>query len=155
MMSGYHELDDHWAIMGNLGWQDWSSINRYALDNNPETDSPNMAADQSYEDSWHVALGCQYKLNYDVLLSGSAAYDSSKIKDNNITANTTKGDAYRFSFGGQYNWKEILNLGLGYTFVWNTDRENDQPEPLHDANLTSEENNNSHHIMGANLTLKF
>ena len=23
MLSAYHELNDRWALMGNLGWQDW------------------------------------------------------------------------------------------------------------------------------------
>jgi long-chain fatty acid transport protein len=114
-----------------------------------------MAATRNYEDSWHVALGCQYKLNYEVLLTGSAAYDSSMFKKESRTADAVIGDAYRFSFGGQYNWKKTLNLGLGYTFVWNTDRENDPSESLYDFNHSGEDKNNSLHIMGANLTLKF
>ena len=24
MLSGYHEINDRWAVMGNVGWQDWS-----------------------------------------------------------------------------------------------------------------------------------
>jgi long-chain fatty acid transport protein len=154
MMSGYHELDDHWTIMGNLGWQDWSSINRFGVGNNPDPDTQNMAAEHSYEDTWHVALGCQYKLNYDVLLTGSAAYDSSMVKDENQAADPAVGDSYRFSFGGQYNWKKILNLGLGYTFVWSGDFKIDQPQPNSNTNLSNEDNN-SLHIMGANLTLQF
>jgi long-chain fatty acid transport protein len=155
LMSGYHELNDRWAIMANLGWQDWSILNRFAMGTRLETDSENIRAVRSYEDTWHVALGCQYRLNYGMLLTGSAAYDSSLVKKENQAAETVIGDAYRFSFGGQYIWKEVLNLGLGYTFVWNTDHISNRSNSLLDVNLTSEENNNSLHIMGANLTLKF
>ena len=26
MLSGYHQINDQWAILGNVGWQDWSAF---------------------------------------------------------------------------------------------------------------------------------
>ncbi len=31
MLSAYHELNDRWAIMGNLGWQDWSEFGKVGV----------------------------------------------------------------------------------------------------------------------------
>jgi long-chain fatty acid transport protein len=31
MLSAYHELSDRLAIMGNLGWQDWSQFGKVGL----------------------------------------------------------------------------------------------------------------------------
>ena len=28
MFSAYHQLTDSWAIMGNIGWQDWSDFGK-------------------------------------------------------------------------------------------------------------------------------
>ncbi len=31
MLSGYHQLTDRWAVLGNIGWQDWSEFGKQDL----------------------------------------------------------------------------------------------------------------------------
>jgi long-chain fatty acid transport protein len=31
MLSAYHQINDSWALVGNLGWQDWSAFGKQEL----------------------------------------------------------------------------------------------------------------------------
>ena len=32
MLSGYHQLTAHWALVGNIGWQEWSEFGKTGPD---------------------------------------------------------------------------------------------------------------------------
>ena len=57
MFSAYHDLNDRWAIMGNLGWQDWSEFGKVGVAVASE-DTSSLTVDRNYKDTWHVAFGC-------------------------------------------------------------------------------------------------
>jgi long-subunit fatty acid transport protein len=60
MLSGYHQLTDSWAIMGNIGWQDWSEFGKQELTLRSTT-STKFTQDLDYDDTWHFALVTQYR----------------------------------------------------------------------------------------------
>jgi long-subunit fatty acid transport protein len=60
MLSAYHQLTDHWAVMGNIGWQDWSEFGKQDLTLRA-TDATTFTQDLGYDDTWHFALGAQYR----------------------------------------------------------------------------------------------
>ena len=124
MLSAYHDLNDHWAIMGNLGWQDWSEFGKVGVAVASE-DTSSLTVDRNYKDTWHLAVGAQYQVADPWLLTAGVAYDSSMVDDEDRTPDLTLGEAWRFGLGAHYDWSKKLALGVGYTFLWSGDLDMD------------------------------
>jgi long-chain fatty acid transport protein len=124
MFSGYHELNDRWAIMGNLGWQDWSEFGKVGVAVSSENTS-SLTIDRNYKDTWHVAVGTQYRVADPWLWTAGVAYDSSMMDDKDRTPDLPLGESWRFGLGTRYDWSKKLALGVGYTFLWSGDLDMD------------------------------
>jgi long-subunit fatty acid transport protein len=61
MFSAYHDLTDRWAIMGNLGWQEWSEFDKVGVAVT-SADTSSLTIDRNYKDTWHVAVGAHYRV---------------------------------------------------------------------------------------------
>ena len=124
MFSAYHDLNDRWAIMGNLGWQDWSEFGKVGVTVASE-DTSSLTLDRNYKDTWHVAVGTQYRVADPWLLTAGMAYDSSMMDDEDRTPDLPLGEAWRFGLGARYDWSKNLAFGLGYTLLWSGDLDMD------------------------------
>ena len=124
MLSAYHELTDHLAIMGNLGWQDWSQFGKVGVAVTSE-DSSSLTIDRDYKDTWHVAFGAQYRVAQPWLLTAGVSYDSSMMDDEDRTPDLPLGETWRFGLGARHDWSKKLAFGLGYTFLWSGDLDMD------------------------------
>jgi long-chain fatty acid transport protein len=120
MVSAYHELNDKWAIMGNVGWQQWSEFGKVDVTVRSET-TTSLTADRNYDDTWHVAAGAQYQISEPWLLSFGVAYDSSLVDDDDRTPDLPLGESWRFGTGVFYKWKENIDFGAAYEFLWGGD----------------------------------
>jgi long-chain fatty acid transport protein len=117
MFSAYHELTKRLAVMGNLGWQDWSQFGKVDVQVAAE-DTTSLTVDRNYKDTWHVAFGVQYRVVDSWLLSTGIAYDSSMVDDEDRTPDLPSGAAWRFGLGARYDWSQQLALGLSYELLW-------------------------------------
>ncbi len=154
MASVYHNLNSQWTLLANVGWQDWSDFGR--VDIGVYSDTPKtLTVDRQYDDTYHLAAGAQYRLNADWQLSGGVAYDSSMVDDANRTADLPVGNFWRFGLGGQYHWRENLNLDIGYELAWEGDLEIDQSKRLLNTRLAGEYPNTQLHFFTVNLTWKY
>jgi long-chain fatty acid transport protein len=124
MLSAFHELNDHWAIMGNLGWQEWSEFGKVGVAVTSENTS-SLTIDRNYKDTWHVAVGAQYRVTAPWLLTAGVAYDSSMVDDEDRTPDLPLGESWRFGLGTRYEWSKKLAFGLGYTLLWSGDLDMD------------------------------
>lgn len=117
MVSFYHEFNDRWAVMGNAGWQQWSRFGKVDISVS-SVNQTSLTTDLSYRDTYHFALGGQYRISSPWLLFFGAAYDSSAVKSADMTASVPMGETYRFAIGTEYNWNERLSLGFAYELAW-------------------------------------
>ena len=69
ILSGYHELSDAWAIMGDFGWENWSQFGKVDVAVTGGQNSPSLTTNVDYNDIYHVAIGSQYRLNPEWLLN--------------------------------------------------------------------------------------
>ena len=69
------------------------------------------------QDTYHVAIGGQYRLHPDWLLNTGFAYDSSMVKDEDRTLSLPVGSTYKF-VGAQWQVRPTIALGPGYEFVY-------------------------------------
>ena len=124
MLSAYHELNDRWAIMSNLGWQDWSEFGQVGV-TVASDDTSSLTVDRNYKDTWHAAVGAHYRVAAPWLLTAGVAYDSSMMDDKDRTPDLPLGESWRFGLGARYDWSENLAFGAGYTLLWSGDLDMD------------------------------
>lgn len=117
MFSAYHEFSDRLALMANLGWQDWSQFGRIEV----SLDSPTLTVDLDYKDTWHAALGAEYRISDPWLLTGGVAYDSAMLDDDEVSPSLPVGDTWRFGLGTRYAWSEDVTLSGSYELAWSGD----------------------------------
>ena len=124
MFSAFHELTDRLALMGNLGWQEWSEFGKVGVAVTSD-DPSSLTVDRNYKDTWHVAVGAQYRVADPWLLTAGVAYDSSMMDDEDRTPDLPLGEMWRFGAGARYGWSQKLSFGMGYTFLWSGDLDMD------------------------------
>lgn len=153
MLSFYHELNEQFALLANAGWQDWSSFGE--VDIGIRSDDPtSLTFDRNYEDTWHGALGCQYRMDHNKMLSAGIAYDSSMVKDRNRTPDLPVGETWRFGLGSQFGLEENVRFGLSYAFMWSGNLRIDQSGPL-SGRLSGKYRNTSYHFFSTNVRWLF
>ncbi len=154
MLSGYHEINDRWAIMGNVGWQDWSQFGKVDVTVSSE-DTNTLTVDRHYKDTWHVAAGLQYKISQPWLLSLGVAYDSSMMDDKERTPDVPVGATWRFGAGAKYNVKDNIDLGLAYECDWGGDLPMDINRGPLAGRVSGEYRNTALHFINLALNWRF
>jgi long-chain fatty acid transport protein len=116
--SVYHRLNDSWALMGNLGWQEWSKFADATIETNGGTPTSSM----KLQDTWHAALGAQYTLNSKTRLNAGVAFDTSMYENQSQTSFVfPNGDTWRFGAGMQYVLSPKSDLGLAVEYAQSDD----------------------------------
>jgi long-chain fatty acid transport protein len=115
MGSVYHRLNDRWAVMGNLGWQDWSEFAEATL----ETDNlGTVTSNMMLQDTWHAAVGVQYTLDEKTRLNAGVAFDTSMYEDQSQSSFTIpNGETWRLGAGMQYALSPQSDLGVAVEYV--------------------------------------
>jgi long-chain fatty acid transport protein len=116
MFSVYHQLSEQWAVMGNIGWQEQSEFGKTNVSLASEV-SRSLTADRNFHDTWHYALGAQYRFAPEWLLSVGIAYDESPVDDKDRTPDMPLDRQIRYATGLQYDLSEDLTIGAAYTFL--------------------------------------
>lgn len=120
MLSGYQQINACWAVLANLGWQNWDQFGKVDVGVDSATPT-SLTANLEYQDTWHAALGAQYQLSEDWMFSAGFAYDSSAVEDQNRTLSLPMGEAWRLGAGAQWQLNSKVELNAAYEFVWSGD----------------------------------
>jgi long-chain fatty acid transport protein len=125
MVSAFHDLNDQWALMADFGWQNWSQFGKVdvGIESGP---NPVTTVNGNYQDTYHGALGAQFKATEKWMFTAGAAYDSSAVESANRTVTVPMGQAWRFGLGAIYHLNEKIDLGGAYEFLWGGNMSVDQ-----------------------------
>jgi len=118
MMSGYYQVTDNLAVMANFGWQNWKQF--ASVDTTLQLDPikpESLTTSLTMENTWHGALGMQYRLAKPWLLSLGFAYDSSPMTEPNRSPALPLDRTWRGAVGVQYDWSQNVTLGFGYEYI--------------------------------------
>lgn len=119
MFGVYQELGSKWAVMADMGWQDWSHFGNVEVGVETTGGASRTVVDNlHYQDTWHGAVGAQYKYSDQWQFSGGLAYDSSPVQDKNRTVTLPMGQTWRFGLGAEWQATQNLSLGAAYEFAW-------------------------------------
>jgi len=154
MVSAYHELTQRLAVMGNFGWQDWSDFGHVGVTIHG-TNTMNTVANIHWSDTYHWALGAQYRIGVPWLVSAGFAYDTSPVVEGRRTVVLAIDRQFRYSTGVQYQLSKDLTLGAAYTLIdlgaapFNTEG------GIARGNLVGHYQPNFAHVIGFNLGKRF
>jgi long-chain fatty acid transport protein len=152
--SFYHEFNDQWALMGNVGWQQWSKFGEVEVDVEAVRAGKSATTSAPFKDTWHGALGFQYKPTNPWLLSFGISYDSSCIDDKDRSLILPVGEAWKFGTSARYRMKENLDLTMAYEFAWGGDMPvKDVVRPV--GTVSGQYDNAYFHFINLGLTWKF
>ncbi|MCX8970126.1 outer membrane protein transport protein [Citrobacter portucalensis] len=114
MLSLVHDINKQWSVMGDLGWQDWSQFGA------PQITVVGQEVDKSsrLKDSWHTALGVQFRPTEQWSLNAGVAFDSTVYNSQSDVALTLPtGDEWRFATGAQYQITPQSNIGAAVSYL--------------------------------------
>jgi long-chain fatty acid transport protein len=118
MVSGYQQVTDNLAIMANLGWQNWHQFGSVDVSLQADVMRPtSMTTNLNLNNTWHGALGMQYRIGKPWLLSLGFAYDSSPMDETNRSPSLPFDRNWRGAAGIQYDWSPNLTLGFAYEYI--------------------------------------
>ena len=126
MFSGYHELNDCWALLGSAGWQDWSKFGKVDVAVTSAESERSTTIDMQTKDTWHVSGGVQNRTLSEWIFSAGMAYDSSMFDDQDRPITMPIGEAWRFGVGAQYLVNADVTLGFAYELAYAGDMKVDQ-----------------------------
>ncbi|MEA3546864.1 MAG: outer membrane protein transport protein [Thermodesulfobacteriota bacterium] len=154
MLSGYHQLTDKLALTANLGWQEQSEFGKQEF-TIKDQESNSLTADRDYDDTWHYAVGAQYRISAPWLFSLGFAYDSSPVDDKTKNSPDLALDSqYRYACGLQYDWNQDLTVGVAYEYIDLGNGEIEQSGTL-SGDLTGKYDPYHVHVITLNMAWKF
>ena len=114
--SVYHELDPRWAVLGSVGWQQWSKFGE--VDIGVDTGNPvALTTRLGFKDTWHLSAGAQYKASDAWLLNAGIAHDSGFQDSSNVALALPANAAWRFGIGGQKDSSKDFNWGWSLEYL--------------------------------------
>ena len=114
MLSVVHDVNKYWSVMGDLGWQDWSQFGSPEITINGQAGNRN----NRLKDTWHTALGVQFRPDERWRLNAGVAFDSTPYNTQSDVALTLPtGDEWRFATGAQYQMTPASNIGFAVEYL--------------------------------------
>lgn len=154
MVSAYHEFTEKLALMANVGWEDWSKFGQIQVGIVDNT-TRNLTTNLEYKDTWHGALGAQYRMSDPWMLTAGVAYDSSMLDDDQRSPSLPVGETWRFALGGLYKYSEKITLGAAYELAWGGSLPMNVSRGPVAGTVSGEYNDTSISVISLNLNYKF
>jgi long-chain fatty acid transport protein len=111
--SGYHELNDQWALLGTIGWEDWSAFK----DVNISSAQGSKKIPRNWDDTWKFAAGVHYRPVEKWLLQLGFSYDTSPVDKEDRTPDMPMDRQIRYATGVQYKWSDRLSTGAQFVYA--------------------------------------
>lgn len=117
-LSASHQLNDNWALHGDIAWTGWSKIQTIDVINSTN-DAAISELELHYEDTMRYALGLTYTTGTPWTWRAGVALDEAP-QSNPQFANPRipDGDRIWLSFGFNYEFSEALSIDVGYTHLF-------------------------------------
>lgn len=155
MVGIYQELNAQWAVMADVGWQQWSKFGEVEVGYDAIKNPGSLTTQLNYEDTWHGALGLEYKYSDQWRFTGGAAYDSSAVSDANRTVVLPMGATYRVGLGSFCAISKSVDLGAAYELAWSGDLPVSQTSSTYRGHVVGSFNNAYFMFFSLNLNWRF
>ena len=155
-LSLYQQVDEQWAVLATLGWQDWSELGEIGVAVDTTAGSArSRTIDANYKDTWQLALGTQYRASPQLLWNAGIAYDSSAVSDSARTVLLPMAASWRLGTGATYRLARDTDLNVSWDLIWFGDMPVDQTRPLSGERLSGEFRNAWVQTLAGSMTWRF
>jgi long-chain fatty acid transport protein len=118
LMAGiHHQVDDDWAVLGSVGWDEWSQFGKVQVGIKGGI-IPTTKVNGDFRDTWHFGVGTEYQYKPRWMLTAGVSYDTSMATDRTAVIDLPLAALYRYGAGFKYEAREDLTLGAGFTWVY-------------------------------------
>lgn len=117
MDSFFTQVNDDWALLGSVGWQQWWKFGQVQVgvdSSNPTS----VTTDLGFDDTWHGALGAQYRLSQPWRLNFGVAYDSGFQDSSNVSPLMPLNSAWRFGAGADHRTSDDFIWGFSGEYIY-------------------------------------
>jgi long-chain fatty acid transport protein len=118
MASLFSQVNDRWAVLASIGWQEWSEFGQVQLGIDNPQNPTSLTTDLDFDDTWHIAAGAQYQLNDAWRLSFGIAYDSDFQDGSQVSPLLPANSAWRFGIGGEQKLRGGAFWGIAAAYMY-------------------------------------
>ncbi len=126
-VSGYHDLNEQWALMGDIQWTHWSRYQQLTLS---FSDGTQNVYPQAYKNSIRVAVGATYQYDDCWKFKLGTAYDKTPTRDALRRISVPDQNRTWGSLGAQYRFTKNLALDVGYAHLFFKKATINDPAPI-------------------------
>jgi len=119
MLGVFHDLNDKWAILGSVGWEEWSEFGHVHVSVGPFL--PGVTENLKFDDTYHVGIGAQYQYDSKWRYSAGVSYDSALSDGAHRSPVIPMGEMFRFGGGVEYKKRSDLTVGAAMDIMWEGD----------------------------------
>jgi long-chain fatty acid transport protein len=130
MVSVFSQIDQRWALLGNVGWQQWSKFGEVEVGVENTVNPIGLTTSIEFKDTWHFALGAQYRLSELWKLNFGVAYDSGFQSGGNVSPLLPVDAAWRFGIGGEQQLSKTTKWGMAGALLYGGTLDVDKPSTL-------------------------
>jgi len=154
MLSYYHQSTDNLSVMANIGWQNWSRFG-YAGISLVSKDPNTLVKNLDYDDTWHGAIGAQYRLNSRWTISSGISYDSSAVDDEHRTVTLPMGEIWQLGLGATYSISDESYVNFAYVHGWMGDMHVSESNELGSTKVEGSYNNAGYDVFSISYIKKY
>jgi long-chain fatty acid transport protein len=112
----FHQLDDQWAVLGGVGWDEWSDFGKIKVKVQDLTGT--IREELKFRDTWHFGIGAQYQYSPHWQYSAGISYDSNWQTEASRAIELPLGAMYRYGLGVEYQKRKNLTIGAAAELLW-------------------------------------
>lgn len=118
VLSGYHEMNNEWAMMWDLGRTFYSEFEQTDIVATGLGEAPIvLEVHRNWQDANRYAVGTHYKLNDKLTLQAGFSYDESVVSDEHRSADLPLDDIKRYTLGSLYQVHDDVQLAFGLEYA--------------------------------------
>ncbi|MGD7654135.1 MAG: OmpP1/FadL family transporter [Verrucomicrobiales bacterium] len=122
----YHEINDRWAVHGDVMWTGWSDFPSLTAEYGGQL--PLLHNHENWKDTIRLSIGATCRYNDKLTLRCGFAFDESPVPDaDHRTLRIPDGDRYWASIGASYQFNDCYRFDIGYTHIFTADTSIHEP----------------------------
>jgi long-chain fatty acid transport protein len=118
MGSVFTQVNDRWALLGSVGWQQWSKFGQVEIGIDNTANPQSVSKVIPLKDTWHVAGGAQYRPSDPWLVNFGIAYDSGLQEGSTVSPLLPLNWGWRFGVGAQQQLTKESNWGFAMEYIY-------------------------------------
>ena len=112
-LSAYHDINEKVAIMGDVGWTDWSVFDRTVIN----VGDPTLEIARDWDDVWNIGLGVHIRPAERWLAMAGVGFTTSAVNDADRTPDLPVDQQFRISTGVEYQVDSTWRVGANFTYL--------------------------------------